>query len=434
MALELMTTAQLQQFIGSGHSMELKVLKDDDVAKMIRATKFRAVYAAPGVTDTVAGALIEVRKRIDRNRVRVVLDGSANALRLGYGQTDPMPMLLEHDVDVRVEPGLRMSLLVVDDQAVVFMLPAMMVEDPNLPRGPNALILSREQVDGVLVTVAPDYLKSSPNEEATKPNPPQIGKQPLTDAHVKAVEAEMVKNPPQRFDLTRTLNVFNAYVEFIELRLTGLQITRHTVKLPQDLILALRDEATSKRLRTSFNLLDGKSKVGQDADAVEVRVRKLRDRFVRPIGDIGAITLRSKRKEVDSLIEAIRADIEKFRKSVVERLTKEIASSRNKLVEGLTPALKKKPPQDLIDQVTGKVTVEHVTLYLTKRLEDVFPTAESVVGDMKLECVRKGVTYETLASGDFQKKVRDAFPYEDWDKPFSEFTAAKAEQLPLLDQ
>ena len=88
---------------------------------------------------------------------------------------------------------------------------------------------------------------------------------PLTADHVKAVEAELAKNPPQRFDLTRTLNVFNAYVEFIELRLTGLQITRHTVKLPQDLILALRDEATTKRLRTSFNLLDGKSKVGHDA-------------------------------------------------------------------------------------------------------------------------------------------------------------------------
>ena len=122
---------------------------------MIRSARARAVYAAPGVTDTVAGALIEVRKRLDRNRVRVVLDGSANALRLGYGQADPMSMLIEHDVDVRVEPGLRMSLLVVDDLAVVFMLPPMMVEDPNLPRGPNAMVLAREQVDGVLITVAP---------------------------------------------------------------------------------------------------------------------------------------------------------------------------------------------------------------------------------------------------------------------------------------
>jgi hypothetical protein len=52
---------------------------------------------------------------------------------------------------------------------------------------------------------------------------------------------------------------------------------------------------------------------------------------------------------------------------------------------------------------------------------------------MKLDCVRKGVTYETLASGDFQQKVRDAFPYEDWDKPFAEFTAAQAVQMPLLN-
>ncbi len=414
--------------------MELRIIKDDEVAKMIRVATSRAVYAAPGVTDTVAGALIEVRKRIDKNRVRVILDGGAHALRLGYGQPDPMAMLLEHDVDVRIEPGLRMSLLVVDDLAAVFMLPPMMVEDPNLPRGPNAFMLPRDQVEGVLVTVAPDYLKIASSVPADATRPPQIGKVVLTQAHVRGVEAELVKNPPQRFDLTRTLNVFNAYVEFIELRLIGLQITRQTVKLPQDLILALRDEATSKRLRTSFNLLDGKSKVGQDAEAVEGRVRKLRERFIRPIGDIGAITLRSKRGEVDTLIEVIRTEIEKFRDSVVQRLTKEIASSRNKLVEGLTPALKKRPPQDLIDQVTGKVTIEHVTRYLTDRLEEVFPSAESVVGDMKLECVRKGVTYETLASGDFQKKVREAFPYEDWDKPFAEFTAAKAEQLPLLDQ
>ena len=62
-----------------------------------------------------------------------------------------------------------------------------------------------------------------------------------------------------------------------------------------------------------------------------------------------SFSLRSKRKKVDSLIKAIRTDIEKFRDAVVVRLTKKIASSRNKLVEGLPPALKKKPPQDLID-------------------------------------------------------------------------------------
>ena len=91
----------------------------------------------------------------------------------------------------------------------------------------------------------------------------------------------------------------------------------------------------------SFNLVDGNSKVGRDAESIETRVRNLRDRFIRPIGDLGTITLRSKRKEVDALIEAIRAAIERFRGSVVERLTREIDASRAKLVAGLTPALRK---------------------------------------------------------------------------------------------
>ena len=44
--------------------------------------------------------------------VRVVLDGRAIALRLGYGHADSMSMHLKHVVDVRVEPGLRVHLLV----------------------------------------------------------------------------------------------------------------------------------------------------------------------------------------------------------------------------------------------------------------------------------------------------------------------------------
>jgi hypothetical protein len=59
-------------------------------------------------------------------------------------------------------------------------------------------------------------------------------------------------------------------------------------------------------------------------------------------------------------------------------------------------------------------------------LLDIFPRAEALFGDMRLDCLRKGVTYETWASVDFQETVRKAFPFEDWNKPFAEFTAAQA--------
>lgn len=91
-------------------------------------------------------------------------------------------------------------------------------------------------------------------------------------------------------------------------------------------------------------------------------------------------------------------------------------------------------PQDLLDQVSTKASAEHVRLYINHRLAAVVSRAESLVGEMKLDCVRKGVTYETLASGDLQQMVRDALPCEDWtDKPFAESDVAAAVQqvLPL---
>ena len=44
---------------------------------------------------------------------------------------------------------------------------------------------------------------------------------------------------------------------------------------------------------------------------------------------------------------------------------------------------------------------------------------------MELECVFKDVTYETLKDAELMDTLKKAFPLVDWDKPFSEFTAAK---------
>ena len=44
---------------------------------------------------------------------------------------------------------------------------------------------------------------------------------------------------------------------------------------------------------------------------------------------------------------------------------------------------------------------------------------------MDLEWVFKDVTYETLKDAKLMSSLKDAFPLVDWDKPFSEFTAAQ---------
>lgn len=398
-------------------------LSSEAAAELVHQALDRVIFCAPGLQQPIAAALANARRRLGKDRVLVVLDVDDATARMGYGDLDAVALLSENDIDVRVEPGVRSCVLISDKRGFAFFTPPMLVEvQDDRHVGANAMSLHLAQVEEVVAALWP-----APSAEGAPPPAPVLGQRVLSTQELGQVKAALDANPPQRFDLVRKVNVFNAFVEFVELRLTGLHIARHTVQLPKELILALRDDATAKRLLTTFKLVNDQSKVAKDAAAIDVKVRALRDKYTRSLGEnLGTVLLRSKRKELEEGVQSIRNDIEAFQQKVVERLERELADSRNKLVEGLLPAAKKATPPALAAQVIGKPTVEVLRRYLDDELARVFPTAQSLVGEMKLEAVFKGVTYETLKDVDFQKRVRSAFPYQDWEKPFREFEAAPA--------
>ena len=393
-------------------------LSSELAAQLIHGATGRVVYCAPGLQQPLAAALVNMRRQLGRESVRVVLDVDDTTARMGYGDFDAVSLLKEGDVDIRVEPGLRTCVLVCDDKGFAFFTPPMLVElldDQHV--GPNALALQPDQVLALLASFFPPALPGGQSAPA-----PEVGKQALSTQQLLQVKNALDANPPQKFDLARKLNVFNAFIEFVELRLAGLHISRHTVQLPRDLVLALRDDATAKRLLTTFKLVSDESKVAKEAAEVDQRVRALREKYTRSLGDgLGSVILRSKRQEFTAEVNAIRESIAKFQAKVLERLEKELADSRKKLVEGLLPAVKKSTPPALQAQLSGKPTVDVLRRYLDDELTRVFPSAQSLIGEMKLEWVPKGVTYETLSNSEFQERVRAAFPYENWDKPFREF-------------
>lgn len=53
-----------------------------------------------------------------------------------------------------------------------------------------------------------------------------------------------------------------------------------------------------------------------------------------------------------------------------------------------------------------------------------FPKAESLIQEMRLDERYKDVTFETLNRKDFLESVKVAFPNVDWAKAYSEFKAA----------
>lgn len=399
------------------------------LAHRISGAAHRVLLACPGFGDDVASALIAAHRTQPPVKVCVVVDGTDQAARLGYGHFDAIAALSEAGIEVRQEPGLRLGTVVIDDAAWCFATPPLLV-DATMEKAiaPNAIRMTPDQLIAVVEALLPasiDGHRSSPS--------PEIGRVIADSEQIARTQEALAADPPQRFDVARKVQVFNAFVEFVELELLGTQIMRQRVQLPPGLLLAVSDAATRERLTTSFRLVDPAAAIGQGAVTLRKKVDALRKaQNLHALKDFGTVSLRSNRPRLEAAVAALQSEVLAFAKDVSQRLGKEIEHSRRQLVQSIVPALKAKPPEALQSGVVGKPTVEQIKRWIEVQLDRTFPDVESLVRDMRLVLSIKGATYETLNDPNFQAAVRAAYPLVDFDKPFREFSAAPSKSRPEL--
>ena len=182
-----------------------------------------------------------------------------------------------------------------------------------------------------------------------------------------------------------------------------------------------------QRIRTSFSLLEDKSKSAEEAKQINKRVAEIRNEFFKSIGPkYERVILRAKKDTIEKKVHELRRDIEKFENKIRERIGLELAKSRKKLLKELTPRILESPPNELLNQIErSRPTKKQTESFLDQLFEKVFPSTDQLIERMHLDLQYMGVTYETLQSGHFQDAVRKAFPLIDWGKPFREFDASE---------
>lgn len=410
-----------------------ETIDDAGLALRIRDARERVLLCAPGFGDPVSAALIQAHSRLGRERVVVIVDGTAQAARLGYGHFDAVGQLSQAGVAIRVEPGLRLGTLIVDGQGWCFATPPLLV-DATMEKAvaPNAMSLMPAQVEALARAISPPAQPLKEGQLGPEVQP-EIGAVTAKPEALALVQAALQADPPQQFDIARKVNVFNAFVEFVELSLVGTELTRQRVALPKDLLLAVSDRDTRERLTTSFQLIDPGATIGREAKEIRQAVDKLRKVHTRVLNPYGSITLRSNRQRLEAAVAAVQVQVAAFAGTVKNRLQKEIDHSRKQLVQSVLPGLKAKPPEALLAGVVGKPTVEQITRWIDRQLDQAFPKVDDIVSEMRLVLTIKAVTFEMLKEPSFQAGVREAYPDVDFDKPFSEFTAARSTLQPSLE-
>ena len=133
-------------------------LNSGDIARFIESAKASVCYAAPGIKDDVAQALLAVMARTGPEMLTVCLDFDERVMRMGYGTISAAIRLRDAGVVVCSAPGLRKALVIVDEAGYLFTpTPLYLEAEPTSGAAPNAMRMSRAQVAEALARLSPEY-------------------------------------------------------------------------------------------------------------------------------------------------------------------------------------------------------------------------------------------------------------------------------------
>jgi hypothetical protein len=137
------------------------------------------------------------------------------------------------------------------------------------------------------------------------------------------------------------------------------------------------------------------------------------------------VVLKAAKPHLVNRLKDFRKKLETHQKTVATELQKHLDESRKQVVDYYVQRVIETPPDALLGQLlSGKPSEDDARRWLDRELDRVFPEAESLIAEMKLEERYKDVTFETLNGKDFLTSVKTAFQDVDWDRAYEEFRAA----------
>lgn len=415
-------------------------LSSDRITEMVRTAQHAVCFAGPGIRPDVAQAMLETAQRLGPEMLTVSVDFDDRVMRMGYGDVGAVKLLLDAGIIVRSAPGLRTALVIVDSEGYIFTPTALYLEaEPSEGAASNAIRMSSQQTAEALARLSP-AAKAIAVAQAKTPEAKQhiaalaldVESAPVTVAKFTEVSTSLKEVPPVRFDLARQVRVFEPYLQYVELRLTGAAIQRHRLAIPASIQKLGGSKELESRLRTTFELIERGSKLS--SKPLEDLLNDIRKNFTPSLGkDHGRVVLKAAKPHLVKRLTEFRAKLDAHQKTVAAELQKHLDSSREQVVAYYLARVIESRPDALLGQsLNGEISEESAKRWLIGELDRVFPSAESLIQEMKLDERYKDVTFETLNRDDFLKSVNEAFPTVDWDKAYKEFKAAgQAESKPV---
>ena len=387
-------------------------------------------FAAPGILPEPAAKLAALAQSIGPQKITVCLDFDERVMRMGFGTLDAVQTLRGARIEVRSTPGLRTGLIVIDETGYIFTPTALYLEaDERSNLAPNAMRLSRDQVTEALARLSPaakaiavTMARTEQERERIREQDVEVLSERVRDSDFKAVEDRLKESPPANFDVARQVRVFDAYLQYVELHLTGAAIQRNRLAIPSSIQKLGGPKDLEGRLKTTFDLIEKGGRLS--SKDLENNLNEIRKDFTPSLGkNHGRVVLKAAKQYLEERIAEFRSKLKAHQENVEKDLQNQIDESRNQIVDYYVPTVVANPPDAMRGQFL-KFKEPEARAWLKRELDRIFPRAKDLVKKMQLEVRYKDVTFETLQQDDFLSSVKKRFPEIDWDKAYAEFLAA----------
>lgn len=401
----------------------------------INAAQRKIVFVAPGVQKPVADALAKRLTNSPQMDITVILDIDPEVCRLGYGHIDGLTTLKtaceKRDMLLLHQPGIRIGLFIADDFTIVYSPTPLLIEaGAKQPDKPNAIRLETAAIPKV------EMACTATNDDQS----PEIGLDPAKTPDIQSVKKDLEVNPPQQFDVSRAVRIFNSRIQYVEFQFTGYKISQKQVSIPASLIGLADNRELVERWNNSFRVFgeaaDFKWKrTVRDKDGVEqtetvteksldTDKKKIVTDFLLVLPRFGSVILRNHRADFDERIKEFAEKVEGFRIAVEKHLNQEMQKSRGNLAYELAKRLMVNLPTHIKKTLPDNPNLATVTERVEDELTRIFGKIEDVFVP-KVELRFKEVSYETLSDPGFIAALKKTFK-KTFTQLFSEYDAALA--------
>ena len=408
----------------------IQSITDQDLVQAIQGAHQRVLYVAPGIWPEVAHSLANAWNQLGAERVTVILDIDAEICRFGYGSIDGLKIVQDAaqalGQAIGHEPGIRICIVIADDKTFIFSPTPRLIE--STPDNPTLPGTTSPRANGIVLASPPPSVEKDLGAKPDLLSERTIGMEAVAHAEVEEVAKDLQRNPPKTFDVARAVNVYNAAIQFAELKVSGCQLSGHKARLPSELLKVARNNPIlDKKIDKSLRLIEDEDELvtNEGDDLSEVKIfaerKRIEEEFLVHVKGGNDID-RKKKGDFIKQVEALQALVEKFAAHVKEKLNDRYLFTAEQLSAELLSDVFFDIPPRWTKRLGRDPKPEKLKFLIEESLLKSFGSPDRRINAMKAEVVFKDVTYDMLNEPQFIATISEHFPDL---KHMEEYTAAK---------